>query len=349
MVLRRLAAAAFGLVVACVAGEMLFRLVPFERLKYEARYGHFSGNVVGDFLEYDPVLTFRNRPGARFPDAHVSINSDGLRGPEISRRKLPGVRRVLCLGDSCTFGGAHPYPEILQEVLDRHHDAGRFEVLNGGVIGYTSLHGLEWLRRDLVTLEPDVVTLYFGWNDLWRGKDSAIRDWFRRRVRNEEPFVRSYLWEAISRTATYIQNRLDPGGVPIQLPPERYRAVLEQLAALGEKHGFTPVLVTAPSGFRNESTPRWLIDAGFVAPGDSVPELRREYNEIVRQVAKERRLPLADCASAFEDFDGRTLFDRPEEDPIHPNDRGYRVIAEVLAETIVALSASPSRTARVSR
>ena len=101
-----------GLLAGLVAGEIALRVVPFERVKYEVRYGHFSGNLVSRFLEYDPVLTFRNRRSAVFPDAGVRINARGLRGPEIDEQKHAGVRRVLCLGDSCTFGGPHPYPEI---------------------------------------------------------------------------------------------------------------------------------------------------------------------------------------------------------------------------------------------
>ena len=92
---------AFGLIAGLTAGEVLFRVVPFERVKYEIRYGHFSGNEVGRFLEYDPVLTFHNRRSTSFPDTGVEINSLGIRGPELHDPKPPGIWRVICLGDSC--------------------------------------------------------------------------------------------------------------------------------------------------------------------------------------------------------------------------------------------------------
>jgi lysophospholipase L1-like esterase len=343
---RRFALAGGGLLLGLVAGEVLFRLVPFERVKYEMRYGHFSGNEVGRFLEYDPLLTFRNRRAASFPDAGVRINALGLRGQEVSTAKRPGVVRVLCLGDSCTFGGLHPYPEILQTILDEHVP-GRFEVLNGGVIGYTSVHGLEWFVGELDRLDPDVVTLYFGWNDMWREKDSAIRAWFKNRASGEPPpRWRSYLWEACARASTFLRNRL--GDSAIQVPPEGYRAVLEQFAALGHERHFTPVLLTAPAGFQDNRTPSWLIAKGFVAPGDSAAKLRRTYNEVVVDVAKREHLPLVDLASVFAATgDARALFERPDEDPIHPNERGYRLIAEALAAALLktyaptAVAASP--------
>jgi lysophospholipase L1-like esterase len=212
--------------------------------------------------------------------------------------------------------------------------------VNGGVIGYTSLHGLEWFRRDLIALDPDIVTLYYGWNDLWREKDSAIREWFRRSVRDERAVVRSYLWEALSRTLTFLRNRADPGEVPIQISPERYRQILERFVTLGVERGFLPVLVTAPSGFRDGETPAWLVEKGFVARTDSAPELRRRYNRVVSDVAEQHSVPLADCAAAFDQEGGRALFERPDEDPIHPSDAGYRKIAEVLAQTIVSSYAS---------
>ena len=337
---RRLALVSGGIAAGLLAGELLFRIVPFERIKYEARYGHFSGNLVARFLEYDPVLTFRNRRSSSFPDAGVHINSLGLRGPEITVAKPRGVRRVLCLGDSCTFGGPLPYPQILQAILDERA-ANRYQVVNGGVIGYTSLHGLEWLERDLLELEPDVGTLYFGWNDLWREKDSAVRDWFRSRVEGgRPPWLRSYLWEALSRGFVFLQNSF--GLSSLQVPPERYRAVLERFAALGRARGFTPIYVTAPSGFDDDHTPAWLVRQGFVARGDSAPELRRTYNRVVVEVAERERLPLADCAADFARSGGRKLFADPDQDPIHPNEEGYRRIAETLAAAVLSVPSSAS-------
>ena len=337
---RAIALVVGGLLLGIAAGEIVFRFVPFERVKYEVRYGHFSGNVVSRFLEYDPVLTFRNRRSASFADAGVRINSLGLRGPEVEVAKPRGKRRVLCLGDSCTFGAAHPYPEILQSLLDRRAP-GSFEVLNGGVIGYTSLHGLEWFERELAALQPDVVTIYYGWNDMWREKDSAVRDWFRSRVAGEPAaWGRSYLWEAISRGSVFVRNRL--GRTGLQVPPEQYRAVLERFAAIGRERDFTPVYLTAPAGFDDDRTPDWLVAQGFVRRGDSAPELRRQYNRVVAEVAAREAAPLVDCAADFERAGGRTLFANPDQDPIHPNDEGYRRIAEAVAAELTQLN-PPSR------
>ncbi|MET0152625.1 MAG: SGNH/GDSL hydrolase family protein [Candidatus Binatia bacterium] len=348
---RRLALAAGGLLLGLGVGEILFRLVPFERVKYEVRYGHYSGNEVGRFLEYDPILTFRNRRSTSIPQTGVRINAFGLRGPDVSATKRAGVIRVLCLGDSCTFGSLHPYPEMLQAILDERAP-GRFEVLNGGVIGYTSVHGLEWFERELGRLSPDVVTLYYGWNDMWRQKDSAVRALFKSRVAGEpQPHFRSYLWEALSRGLVFARNWLGRSPLqappPLQVPPEQYRVVLEHFAALGRERRFATVFLTAPAGFDDDQTPPWLVRKGFVARGDSAPRLRQEYNQVVVEVAERERLPLVDLASDFTSGGGRAFFEKPDEDPIHPNQRGYRRIAEALATELlkmfapIAAAASP--------
>jgi lysophospholipase L1-like esterase len=343
MVIQRLALVLAGTGIAVLAGEICFRLVPFERFKYELRFGHFSGNAVARLLEYDPVLIFRNRRGVAEPGAQLHINSLGLRGREISIAKPPGVTRIICLGDSCTFGGGQPYPQMLQAILDQQFGTEKFEVLNAGVIGYTSLHGLEWFRSELERLQPDIVTIYFGWNDMWRGKESAIREVFRRRIAGKEPVVRSYLWEATSRSLSFLHHRLTPAvDMPLQIPPERYRDVLEEFVRLAARGHFTPVLVTAPSG---DTTPAWLVEKGFVARGDSVASLRETYNQVVIDVARSRGVPLADCATAFRAAGTQTLFERPDEDPIHPNEHGYRLITHTLADTISTIALPKSASA----
>lgn len=91
-----------------------------------------------------------------------------------------GVIRIVCLGDSSTFGmnveEADTYPRQLAALLDEAQP-GRFEVMNLGVPGYTSRQGLELLRREVLGLQPDVVTFAFGFR-----VNSFIPDLSRRAV-----------------------------------------------------------------------------------------------------------------------------------------------------------------------
>ena len=98
------------------------------------------------------------------------INSKGFVGPEFSDRPVEGVRRVIAIGDSCTFSEGFwrlAYPGILQELLaDRSGEP--FEVLNAGIEGYNSTFALERLRHEIIRYRPQLVTIYIGWNDLMK-------------------------------------------------------------------------------------------------------------------------------------------------------------------------------------
>ena len=52
---------------------------------------------------FDPGQEFTDRVRRDLP-ARIRINNLGFRGRDLSERKPPGTFRILCLGDSYTFG-----------------------------------------------------------------------------------------------------------------------------------------------------------------------------------------------------------------------------------------------------
>jgi lysophospholipase L1-like esterase len=100
------------------------------------------------------------------------ISSIGTRGPEPLQPKPEGVIRVLCLGDSGTFGWGvgdeETYPAQLESFLNAWAEkpAGfRFEVINAGVNGYSTFQSVQHYRVLEPLLNPDIVTLSTGRND----------------------------------------------------------------------------------------------------------------------------------------------------------------------------------------
>jgi lysophospholipase L1-like esterase len=100
----------------------------------------------------------------------VAINSEGFRGPErgrgaASRRPY----RVLCIGDSVTFGynvdQGGEYPRRLEEMLRREHPARPIEVVNAAVPGWTWVQGLHFLETEGLRLRPDLIVAAHGTND----------------------------------------------------------------------------------------------------------------------------------------------------------------------------------------
>ena len=92
----------------------------------------------------------------------IRINALGFRGSETTR--VPARRRVVCIGDSFTFGDFVEDGETLPARLEALFD-GSVEFVNGGVGGSTILDQRVFLER-LLDLSPDAVLLLYSENDL---------------------------------------------------------------------------------------------------------------------------------------------------------------------------------------
>ena len=132
----------------------------------------------------DPVLRFVNKPGGRRTLTYVrrpggevftvthGVNALGLRGPETTLAKPPGVRRIATLGDSFTFGYGvdddETWPAALQRALDGTGGAGdalRYEVLNCGVPAYDTEQEVRLLATRILEFQPDLVLVGWYLND----------------------------------------------------------------------------------------------------------------------------------------------------------------------------------------
>src|SRR5438477_8533468 len=98
------------------------------------------GNL--EIYEPDPALYWKLKPGqdcyTKVGHKPVHINSHGTRGPEFQTAKPPNTLRILCLGDSRTFGWglseAETYCGMLAHLLQEQvGDQKRIEVINAGV------------------------------------------------------------------------------------------------------------------------------------------------------------------------------------------------------------------------
>ncbi len=106
-------------------------------------------------------------------DRGATISSLSTRGPEPPRSKPDKTVRVLCLGDSGTFGWGvnddETYPAFLEKRLNAwadQHAAVRFEVINAGVNGYSTFQAVETYRELDPVLDPDIITMSTGRNDI---------------------------------------------------------------------------------------------------------------------------------------------------------------------------------------
>lgn len=128
----------------------------------------------GGLWVYDRTKGWFHAPGSHGraflggPDAgRVRINALGLRGPEVTRVRPPGTRRVLVLGDSYVFGVGVDEEHLFTTCLERRlsRDGARVEVVNAGVSGYSTDQQLLLLQELGPQLRPDVVVLVMCDND----------------------------------------------------------------------------------------------------------------------------------------------------------------------------------------
>lgn len=98
--------------------------------------------------------------------------------------------RIVFAGDSVTdMGSVNPvgeglfdnvgksYVRIIENMLAAYYPKTRVRVTNSGISGNTSRDLLERYDRDVISLNPDWVSICIGINDVWRQFDSpAIPD-----------------------------------------------------------------------------------------------------------------------------------------------------------------------------
>jgi hypothetical protein len=123
----------------------------------------------------DPKVGHRMKPGLRgvlgnFAEftTQVRINRLGIRGPEVGPPR-PGVRRVLVLGDSFTFGMGVEEQEALpaQLAAELSRRGAPAEGINAGIGGYGVPDEVRWFEQYGREVHPDVIVLgIFTGNDL---------------------------------------------------------------------------------------------------------------------------------------------------------------------------------------
>ena len=139
--------------------------------------------ALNETMEFDPDLFWRLKPELRGLRVEGHIRSHAIDFRVTTHRGLRSLTplgtksrfRVLAIGDSCTFGlgveDGETWPAQLEGLLRRAGvDA---DVINAGVPGYTAFQGKRFLETRGLALDPDLVLVSFGFNDIDRGMPSS--------------------------------------------------------------------------------------------------------------------------------------------------------------------------------
>jgi lysophospholipase L1-like esterase len=234
--------------------------------------------------------------------------------------------RILCVGDSSTYGlgssdrERRSYPSQLQRILSSAN-ASRVQVVNLGLPGINSSQALAVLESNLDRYRPNLVLACAGMNDPWNMTGSVLPTHYR------AGFLRTVLLRARYgienlRICRFVRlclrgrkRRFDAETVALndELMPDRreQRAALdleleENFGAMrraAEEHGASIVFLE------------------YHADGWSNPEIE------IHRLYRELQLAFVPLHDYFRELDRRGAPGRSD-DAWHPNDEGYRLLAE---------------------
>lgn len=338
-------------------------------------------------VEPHPYLAYANKPGFRQDKRaeggkQISHNALGFRNtvappaPELTWDKPAGVFRIACLGGSSTYGhgptsDATTWPGRLQHHLgaDAPADAPEVQVINAGCQGYSTFESLINLELRVVDLEPDVVLVYHGINDmrcaLYRTPTHDNTHW-RAIWPVERP---SGIERLVQRSTTFLLLRsLDPGwkarrtqlggyviadfdpvadqyarSDPPTLGFDNIRRNLRSLVAVARAHGAEIVFVT--QAIR-------LADLDQAPSRDMQVWGMQRVEEILREVAAASDVPLIDAAEVLEREAARQRAagetgpdgkDGVFTNDVHITDAGADLLARTVAQGLVDLGRIPGR------
>jgi lysophospholipase L1-like esterase len=299
-----------------------------------------------------PYLVYYPTPNYR--KGQTSHNSLSYRNDEFTLEKPNGVYRIVALGGSSTYDvsikdNAATFTAQLEQLLKEDYGYQNVQVINAGVPGYNSWEILINLEFRVLDLDPDLVIIYEGTNDVharlvepsaYRGDDSGRRQpwqappvplWehstllrilsrmtnFTRQV-SVDDFVSSPTFLSWPYEYRLSDNDVDPAEILEDNPPVYFRRNLENMIAISEEHNIDILFSTwAYSPYLDDYASKAYYQQGF-----------EENNNVVREVADRHHIPLFDFAAVMPQdakywADGR-----------HVNEAGALAKARLFAEFI---------------
>ena len=293
-----------------------------EQMEFTFPIDDYNNNAPEPFLRRDPELFWTPRPGV------LGHNSQGLYGPEFSPEKPQGVFRIVCIGDSCTHFGPHSYPEILQQMLADRIGDRKVEVINAGVIGYTSYQGLMMMRSRVRNWQPDLVTVYFGWNDHWLARGLEDKNQSGDAGGEMSGLLDDLRCVQLARMLT--GGLKNDGETKVRVALSDYRANLTEIANLADSISSECWFITAPHAM-DLSIPDYLMTSGEVNDPSKLIPMHQNYNSVVREVAGQTGSSLIDLESKMDAIPKQPLF---VDDHIHLTLEGREFAAKQIAEAL---------------
>ena len=358
---KKIAFAGFTLVFLVVLLEIALRI---------SGYGNScQGQYTKDAIwACDPILYFKLNP--LLDINNDSLNKAGFRTHEFSP-KPPGVYRVLSLGDSCTFGITTttmfeyiptPYPRRLEELAAEHGGTRKVEVLNAGVPGYNSFQGVMLMRTKLRGLQPDLVTVRYGWNDHFMSRQmsgDAFREPDNRLLLGiQDLLLRTAIYPSLRRLRQDLETasrrsataKATVAEIPHEWIPtisiDLYKHNLRRIAEIARARGAEVWFLTSPHAFVTDEnrgqydkfpagpSAKQLLVFNAIPSFERLIEIHESYNAATREVGAELGAPVIDMDALYRRHSSEHLF--TSQDVPHPTQAGHDLEAEALYAQMLA-------------
>jgi len=301
-------------------------------------------------LDQDPASGLRiPRPLDHVGSIHV--NSLGFRGPEIEQPKPVGRVRVAFLGGSTTFCGEASsfqatWPARVVASLAADAPDLAFDLVNAGGPGYSTAESLRNLQFRVAPLQPDLIVIYHGTNDLTADtRRLALAQGLYESESASESVGEYWLtYHLISKNLKYLFRTSERAVPRLTFEPralsapfhERLRALVTRSQAVAPLVCLVTFSTRIRDGQPTELQRAAAASALYYMPFLDVPGLLagyQEYNRVVREVARETGALLVEGEDAIPgDFEHFT-------DSVHFQDAGSELQA---ARVVLALLSSPA-------
>lgn len=356
-----------GLGVGLVCAEGALRL-----------YARVGGELGATLTAWDPYRIliephgawgYRPRPNSRYPYSNGTVatsNTAGYRGPVVSIPKPPETFRIVLLGGSATHGfgvnDGETIDSFMREILRERYPDRDMEVVNLAFDGYDSYQLLQRFRSDGLRMDPDLVIVNTGINDVRNAQfqdltraDPRTVLWIHvlRRLLGEAARGGPTLWTRVKHHSylarlpgvlRHFRGR-DPGlaakgpRIVYEDAVDYFATNLQALAGDAAAKGVPVILSVAPSSFRlnylpDGTTPRtyWL----------ATPSLTQDYRDRLARRLRELagELSARGWAVRFIDHElSREMF----LDDAHLTVLGNRTLARTFVEAAAPLIEAPDR------
>lgn len=338
--------------LAVLAGlELIGQLAGKPTLPHDSTFTEAPEWSYPDHIAKDHGLFWRYRPNQTirhgfFLPGTYTIDSRGFRTPEFADAKAAGVQRVICLGESNTFGAGVSdeavWPRVLErELKARDPEKRRWEVINLAVTDYSTHQGAILAERELNRLHPDIVLFELSWGDHQPAgfgiPDAQLRMPPPWRVELGNALVHSGLvrWGQRLWQTAFPPRRDSPPGYPVwRVSTAEYIANVEKICRAAIAAGASPILVTSPIAW----PPPGYSDA------EGVFHYHHRYRRLGRYGVTTGGGKFVELANAFDKHP--EFYDDRRRDFRHFNARGHAFAGEFLARYLLGAPADTADSRR---